>query len=383
MKLLLTADTLGGVWTYCMELCAGLKPYGVEIALATLGRRLSKRQRAEVAALDHVRLYESDYKLCWMPDPWADVERSTRWLKALEKEVKPDILHLNDLGLGNAAWRAPMLLGAHSCVCSWWRAVKGEPAPAPEWDRYRMQVWVTCQHADLIVAPSQAMLAALEQNNGRLPESRVIYNGREFPALPATPSDAAPEKQPLFFSAGRIWDEAKNIASLARIAPRLPWPVYVAGETQTPDGTDGGNLTGVRSLGPLEPDALADWLQKASVYVMPARYEPFGLSILEAARAGCALVLGDIPSLREIWGDAARYVHPDDDEQLTRTLQELADDPVQRAQLAQQAQDRARRYSREQMAAEYWAAYRHLQEMRAAQKARPEISQHSHLLFTG
>src|SRR5690606_4933968 len=171
-------------------------------------------------------------KLCWMPDPWADVERSTRWLKALEKEVKPDILHLNDLGLGNAAWRAPMLLGAHSCVCSWWRAVKGEPAPAPDWDRYRMQEWVTCQQADLIVAPSQAMLAALEQNNGRLPESRVIYNGREFPALPSadTTSAAGPEKQPLFFSAGRIWDEAKNIASLARIAPRLPWPVYVAGE---------------------------------------------------------------------------------------------------------------------------------------------------------
>ncbi len=382
MKLLLTADTLGGVWTYCMELCAGLKPYGVEIALATLGRRLSKRQRAEVAALDHVQLYESDYKLCWMPEPWADVEHSTRWLKALEKELKPNVLHLNDLGLGNAAWRTPMLLAAHSCVCSWWRAVKGEPAPAPDWDRYRMQVWVSCMHADLIVAPSQAMLAALAQHNGRLPESRVIYNGREFPALPPVNS-TMPEKQPLFFSAGRGWDEAKNIASLARIAPSLPWPVYVAGETQAPASTEDRTLTGIRSLGQLEPEALAGWLHKAAVYVMPARYEPFGLSILEAARAGCALVLGDIPSLREIWGDTARYVHPDDDTQLARTLQELADDPAQRAQLAQQAQDRARRYSREQMAAEYWAAYRHLQEAHEAQKARPESSQRSHLLYTG
>ncbi len=32
---------------------------------------------------------------------------------------------------------------------------------------------------------------------------------------------------------------------------------------------------------------------------LPARYEPFGLSVLEAALSGCALVLGDIPSLRE------------------------------------------------------------------------------------
>ena len=35
-------------------------------------------------------------------------------------------------------------------------------------------------------------------------------------------------------------------------------------------------------------------INTASIYALPARYEPFGLSILEAALSGCALVLGDI-----------------------------------------------------------------------------------------
>ena len=44
-----------------------------------------------------------------------------------------------------------------------------------------------------------------------------------------------------------------------------------------------------------------------------ARYEPFGLAVLEAAQAGCALVLSDIPTFRELWNGAAQFVPPGDD----------------------------------------------------------------------
>jgi hypothetical protein len=67
---------------------------------------------------------------------------------------------------------------------------------------------------------------------------------------------------------------------------------------------------GVHCLGELPRDALAARAGAASIYALPARYEPFGLSVLEAALSGCALVLGDIASLRETWGDAAVYVPP-------------------------------------------------------------------------
>ena len=65
-------------------------------------------------------------------------------------------------------------------------------------------------------------------------------------------------------------------------------------------------------LGRLDERRWPSGWPRAAIYALPARYEPFGLSALEAALSGCALVLGDIPSLREVWGDAAVFVPPDD-----------------------------------------------------------------------
>lgn len=354
MKILMTADPLGGGWAYTMELCAGLGEFGVEIALATMGRPLSDPQREEVAALEHVQLHESHYRLCWMSESWDDVDRAGHWLLELEAVVDPDLIHLNDLGHGHLPWQAPMVLVAHSCVCSWWRAVKGEAAPRNEWYRYRQRAAAGCRRANMVVAPSQAMLAAFLSEYGSSRQVQVIYNGRDFPEELLW-EQLWRQKEPFCFSAGRLWDEAKNIAALARVAPDLLWEVKVAGEQY--GATD---LATVEFLGHLDGWEMADQLYRASIYVMPAKYEPFGLSILEAARSGCTLVLGDIPSLREIWGDAACFVNPDDPENLKRALNELAQQPQLREELAQRAWRRAHQYTRARMATEYWQSYQQI-----------------------
>jgi glycosyltransferase involved in cell wall biosynthesis len=169
----------------------------------------------------------------------------------------------------------------------------------------------------------------------------------------------ASAKKPIVLAAGRLWDEAKNVAALNRVADRLPWPVCVAGEDRHPNGAD-TQLRGVRALGVLAPAELAAWLARASIYALPARYEPFGLSALEAAFAGCALVLGDVPSLREVWGDAAAFVPPDDHAGLRRAIQLLIDDPKRRAEMARRAGERAARYTPQRMADGYLAVYREL-----------------------
>jgi glycosyltransferase involved in cell wall biosynthesis len=89
----------------------------------------------------------------------------------------------------------------------------------------------------------------------------------------------------------------------------------------------------------------------------PARYEPFGLSALEAGLAGCALVLGDVATLREVWGDAALFVAPDDAGQLAAALRTLAADDAYRADLGARARARALTYTPERMAAGYLDAY--------------------------
>lgn len=350
---LLTADTVGGVWTYAVELAGALAAGGTRVALATMGAPLSRAQRAQLAALGGaVTLHESAYRLEWMDAPWEDVERAGGWLLGLERALRPDVVHLNQFAFGALPFSAPTLLVAHSCVCSWWEAVHGEPAP-PAWDGYREAVRRGLDGADVVAAPTRAMLAALERAHGARPGAVVLPNGRRAADFPPA------GKEPFVLSAGRLWDGAKNLATLAAAASNLPWPVRVAGPTTPPDGVAAAanGVRHVETLGELAPAELAAQLARASIYALPARYEPFGLSALEAALAGCALVLGDIPSLREVWGDAATFVPPDDVEALTGAVIALAVDDARRSRAAASARARALHFTPERMLGGYLRAY--------------------------
>ena len=93
------------------------------------------------------------------------------------------------------------------------------------------------------------------------------------------------------FSTGRVWDAAKNIGALDLGAPLVRWPIYVAGEAQHPGGRT-ASLRQCISVGQVIRPGIRPWFARAGIYALPAVYEPFGLSILEAALSGCALVLG-------------------------------------------------------------------------------------------
>jgi glycogen synthase len=357
MKVLMTADTLGGVWTYAIDLCRALEPLGIEVTLATMGAPPGAAQREEVAACRGVTLHESTFRLEWMHDPWPDVAAAGDWLLALERRTRPDVVHLNGYAHGALPWSAPVLVAGHSCVLSWWRAVHGCDAP-PEWSRYRAAVTQGLHAAGLVVAPTRAMLEALRHSYGPLPCSRVIPNGR-----PATNLPSGPRPEPLVLAAGRVWDEAKNMATLAAAAPLMRWPVYVAGPDRGPDRGSAGRrapLAGVHQLGALTPAAMRQWYRRAAVFVHPSLYEPFGLAPLEAAVEGAALVLSDIPSLREVWGDAAHYVPARDAPALADAVNALAAHPALLAERAAAARRRARTLTATAMARGYDRAYRDL-----------------------
>lgn len=348
-RVLMTADTVGGVFTYALELLRGLSAAGVEVALATMGAPLSNTQRAALAQLPSLELFESEWKLEWMDDPWDDVQRAGEWLLDIEAKTAPDVVHLNGYVHAALDWYAPSVVVAHSCAVSWWDAVRRAPLP-DTLTTYRQHVRRGLRAAHVVIAPSHAMLAAIEQHYGALENTRVIANAVDARAF------APGAKLPYVFAAGRVWDDAKNLRVLAKVASRLEWPVVVAGPASSPDQRS-LTLSGVRSLGPLPRAELADWMARASIYALPARYEPFGLSVLEAAHAGCALVLGDIPSLREHWSDAAIFADPDDERALERLLSYLISEPDRRRELSQAAAARARCFAPEDMAAAYLEAY--------------------------
>ena len=101
------------------------------------------------------------------------------------------------------------------------------------------------------------------------------------------------------------------------------WVIEAA--RQNPDETfviAGGNTDKIREKGITDNVILTGYISDAEVkslmkyckaFIFPSFYEGFGLPPMEALAAGAdAIVLADIPVLREIYGDIASYIDPQD-----------------------------------------------------------------------
>src|SRR5206468_4261817 len=174
-------------------------------------------------------------------------------------------------------------------------------------------------------------------------DALAVHNGRSARTFPGIP------KGRFAFTAGRLWDEGKNVAVLDAAAARLDVPFQAAGATYGPNGAR-IHLDHIDALGELSATRLSGLLSARPIYSSTALYEPFGLSVLEAAQAGCALVLSDIATHREIWGGAAIFVSARDADAFAEAIQDLLDDPDERRQLGQLARARASLYLPERMA---------------------------------
>lgn len=348
-KVLMTADTVGGVWTYSMELAAALEKKGVQVFLATMGAPINRQQLADIKQISSLEVFESGFRLEWMQDPWENVRLAGEWLMRLEGYIRPDIIHLNGYSHGCIPFNAPAVITAHSCVFSWWEAVKGCRAPR-EWDRYREEVERGLGGAKAVAAPTKAMLDALNKFYDFSAPCRVIPNGRDAGLFrPA-------EKEEFIFTAGRLWDEAKNAKALQVVASSSGWPVYAAGQASHPSGSPFSEGS-IKMLGALSSKELASWLSRAPVFALPAFYEPFGLTVLEAGLSGAALVLGDLPSLRETWENAAFFVDPRDRHALNDAITLFIKEKPLRQLFAEKARSRALNYTTSKMAEGYLDLY--------------------------
>jgi glycosyltransferase involved in cell wall biosynthesis len=102
---------------------------------------------------------------------------------------------------------------------------------------------------------------------------------------------------------------------------------------------------------------LRAFYQACDVFVFPSLYEGFGLPALEAMASGAAVVVSDIPALREVTGDAALRFDPLDEEALTETLRRVFVDEALAADLRTRARQRATEFSWERAARETLAVY--------------------------
>lgn len=344
MRLLLTADTIGGVWTFACELAGALVMRGVDVLLVSFGRLPSASQLADVDGLatgGKLEYIASEVPLEWMPDNATAYTEGAELLLHLNQHFKPEALLLSQFCYGALPVSAHKILIAHSDVLSWADAVGKAPLAADGWlHTYCELVQSGLNGADTIVAPTADMLTCLRRGFQVRSATKVIPNGRTLPRL-----SASLKRQLRAVSAGRMWDPAKNL-SLLQMA-ELPLPVLVVGEND-PNTSVPPSAT---LLGHLDGDRLLGLLRESAIYICTSLYEPFGLAALEAALCGCAVLANDILSLREVWGEGALYFH--DAGTLTALLESLVVDASMLRAAQTRSAARAKQYTAAAMADAY------------------------------
>lgn len=369
----MTADAVGGVWTYALDLARGLGREGAATVLAVMGPGLDDAKRREAVTVPGLALVETGLPLDWLAKDEASIVAAGRWVADLARTNDIDLVHLNGPALAaEAAFSQPVIGLCHSCVATWWAAMRD--APMPEDFRWRTDLvrrgYAAC---DALIAPSAAFAAATATAYGLRTPPVGVYNGRS-PRHPLPAGERAPapgsftQSAPFVFTAGRLWDDGKNITTLDRVAARLDLPVRAAGPILGPNGAE-IRLGSIEALGSLAPDEIAEILTDRPIFVSLAHYEPFGLAVLEAAQAGCALVLSDIATFRELWEGAAIFVAPDDEAGVADAIRRLAADPAQRAERGEAARSRATRYTVDAMTAGTLGIYRRVLAGRTAAAA--------------
>lgn len=336
-RVLMSVDAVGGVWRYAMDLAEQFGLHGIETIFAGFGPPPSDAQSREAGRIG--ALIWSDLPLDWMVDDEHRLRAVPHFLKQLATEYAIDLLHLNlpsqaaglDINL-------PVVVVSHSCVVTWFEAVHGCAVPTRWLWQYRRNR-TGFDRADAVLAPSRSHAQALLHCYGPIANIEVVFNASLHEPIPSA-------KEDFVFAAGRWWDEGKNARLLDDAARESRWTVVMAGATDGPSGQH-VLLRHALRLGEVSHAHAMALMARAAIVASPSLYEPFGLAVLEAARAGAALVLADIPTYRELWSDAALFADASDASCFCDAINRLADDKSARLELAACAQRRANRYSAE------------------------------------
>ncbi len=364
MHVLVTADTLTGVWTYTRELVTGLVCGGARVTLVSFGEIPLPEQTAWMDNLHGLEYRPTAFRLDWMQEGEQDLGDSLAYLTALVREVKPDLLHLNHLCYGSLPVETPRVVVAHGDLISWWEAVHGREPRASRWLRwYREVLTQGVSEASVVVAPTMWMMATIRDCYTNPRCARVIYNGRD-PIL----FNPYLSKEDSVLAVGRLWDAGKQVGLLTQHQHPVPVCIVDSDEpVQVPNALIRADVklstenSCVSLKGPQTEAQLRALYSRAAIYVATSRYEPFGMTALEAALSRCAIIANDIPPFREVWGDAAVYFRANDADSLAAAIRQLSQQRELCRGYANRAYQRAReRFTAKRMVDEYLDLYRSL-----------------------
>ncbi|MEJ1938068.1 glycosyltransferase family 4 protein, partial [Nostoc sp. NIES-2111] len=223
----------GGVGTYALDPARGLAARRVETVLAVLGPAPDMAQRAAAEAVPGLTLVETGLPLDWTAAEPGELRHAGARLSALADDMGVYLVHLNTPALAApASFSVPPVATSHSCLAPGWDAVKGgEPLPADFAWRHDL-TGRGLRAADAVTAPTKAFAEETQRAHGLPVLPRVVSNGRTAP--PRDPARRSEAPRHFALTAGRLWDEGKNVATLDRAAERMLSPFFAAGPLGRP-----------------------------------------------------------------------------------------------------------------------------------------------------
>jgi len=370
VRVLVTADTFSGVWTYARELVSGLVTQGAQVTLVSFGEIPLPHQIAWMDGLHGLEYHPTAFRLDWMQEGEQDLQAAQDYLCAIIRDTRPDFLHLNQLSFGALPVPTPRLVVAHGDVITWWLSIHGhEPAMSAWVQWYRKTTIAGLKRADAVVTTSRWMGELLRIAYGDDFQSCVVPPGRN-------PIYFNPfvTKEESVLAIGRLWDSGKQVALLTQHTHRLPVcivgadnpipmpPVPIRADVRVSTGQHDISVKGAQT-----ESQLRTLYSKSTIFAATSQYEPTGLASIEAAFSRCALVANDTEMYREMWGDAALYFERNDAESLSEVLAQLDDDRDLARLYGTRAYNRAReRFTARRMVDDYLRLYRRLRAPKVA-----------------
>ncbi len=370
MRVLVTADTFSGVWTYARELVSGLVTHGAQVTLVSFGEIPLPPQTAWMDGLHGLEYHPTAFRLDWMQEGEHDFHAAQDYLCAIVRDTRPDVLHLNQLSFGALPVATPRIVVAHGDVITWWSSIHGQEPPPSSWlEWYRSTMIAGLNRAEAVVSTSQWMDTMLRVAYGDDFAGHIIPAGRN-------PIYFNPfvTKEESILAIGRLWDTGKQVSLLTQHTYGLPVCI-VGADNPIPApalpiradirvSTDEHNFS---VKGPQTESQLRTLYSKSTIFAATSRYEPTGLGSIEAAFSRCALVANDTDVYREMWGDAALYFERNDAESLRDVLNQLDQDRELARLYGTRAYNRAReRFTARRMVDDYMRLYRRLRTAKVA-----------------
>jgi glycogen synthase len=376
VRVLVTADTFSGVWTYSRELVSGLVTHGAQVTLVSFGEIPLPHQTAWMDGLHGLEYHPTAFRLDWMQEGVQDFHAAQDYLCAVVRDTRPDFLHLNQLSFGALPVPTPRVVVAHGDVITWWLSIHEREPAASAWLKwYRETIVAGLKRAEAVVTTSRWMEKMLRDAYGNNND-----NENEFEAYIIPPG-----RNPIYFNPfvtkeesvlaiGRLWDTGKQVALLTQHKHALPVcivgadnpipapPVPIRADVRVSTGEHEISVKGAQT-----ESQLRSLYSKSTIFAATSRYEPTGLASIEAAFSRCALVANDTEVYRELWGDAALYFERNDAESLSEVLAQLDEDRELVRLYGTRAYNRAReRFTARRMVDDYLRLYRRLRTPKVA-----------------